>query len=1009
MTGGNDKHGKPDMDALRARLAAEGGRSFWRGLEELEQTPRFKHFAQNEFPSGIGPSHTEVSRRDILKLMGASAALAGLTACTKLPDQKIVPYVNQPERIIPGKPLFYATSHTLGGVARGVVVESHMGRPTKVEGNPDHPGSLGRLDIFGQASVLDLYDPDRAQVVRHVGREGSWSTFLTVLNDLRTQYSAKKGEGLYLLTESITSPSLAAQIQELLKQFPSAQWHQYEPLARDNARQGAVMAFGEVVESVYQITKADVIVALDSDFLYTGPGSLRYVHDFAERRRIQGPESGMNRLYSIECTTTVTGAQADHRLRLRASEVEGFARALAAALGVKGVVPGQTPGASAAWLNALVADLQSHRGSSLVVAGDGQPAVVHALAHAINVTLENAGKTVLYTPPLEANPVDHFQSLSDLVAQMSSGKVETLIMLGGNPVYSAPVDLNFGQELLKAGLRIHLSLHDDETSELCHWHIPAAHYLEMWGDARAYDGTVSLIQPLIAPLYGGKAPQELLSTLLGNPLDTPHQVLREFWIAQMPGADFEVRWEDWLEKGLIPGTALPAKNVTLKPDFVTAAPGAALQGTELVFRPDPNVLDGQFSNNGWLMELARPFSKLTWDNVVMVSPATAQKLGVANEEVVEVRYQGRAVRGPLWVMPGHADDCVLVQLGFGRSRGGRIASGTGYNAYSLRTTGKPWFDYGAEVHSTGQRYRLANTQHHHIIETGPDKNQEEESIHAFNRDLVRVATLEEYKKDPNFAKDPAALTTKAPSLVPRYDYNSYAWGMAIDLNSCTGCNACVVACQSENNIAVVGKDQVMRGREMQWIRIDNYYRGSLDDPEIYSEAVPCQQCENAPCEVVCPVGATVHSPEGLNEMIYNRCVGTRYCSNNCPYKVRRFNFYLYSDWDTPSLYGQRNPDVTVRSRGVMEKCTYCIQRINEVRIKAEEQDRPIQDGEIVTACQQTCPTQAIVFGNINDPGSKVSKLKAQSRNYSLVADINTRPRTTYLAKVRNPNPEIKES
>jgi MoCo/4Fe-4S cofactor protein with predicted Tat translocation signal len=1001
-----EDRGKEKLDLIQIRSQLEGGdRSrLWRGLDELARTREFKNFQLNEFP--YAQEKSGVSRRDVLKLMSASAAMAGLTACTKLPTEKIVPYVQAPEEFIPGKPLFYATSMPFGGVANGLLVESHMGRPTKVEGSPQHPGSLGSADIFMQSSVLTLYDPDRSQTVVHVGRIGSWSEFLDAMATLRMSLAASQGQGFRILTETVTSPSLAAQISELLKQFPQAKWHQYEPAGRDNVRAGAKLAFGDYVETQCKFDRADVILSLDSDFLYAGQGSVRYARDFADKRRVTAGTSAMNRLYVVEPNPTVTGAQADHRLPLRAGKVEGFARALAAKLGVNGVTAPSDP--EFAWIDELARDLQAHRGSSVIVAGDAQPAMVHALAHAMNAAMDNVGKTVIYTDSIEANPTDQAKSLADLVADMRAGNVETLLVLGANPVYSAPVDLEFKQNFLRVKTRIHLGLYEDETAVQCHWHVPEAHFLEAWGDARAYDGTVSTIQPLIAPLYGGKTAAEIISTLLGQPGRTAHQIVREYWLGQRKEKNFEAFWETSLHDGVMAGTTFAPKAVKLNFNAGNASPASSNGGYEIVFRPDPTVWDGRFANNGWLQECPKPLTKLTWDNAAMVSPKTAERLKAQGGDVLELKYRGQSVRAPMCIVPGHADGSVTVHLGYGRDRAGRVGTGMGFNAYQLRASSEPWMGADLQVIPTGETYLLAYTQHHNIISKN-GKEEEEESVAADSRDIFRAATLEEFRAKPDFAKDPAEMTTEAQSLYPPYDYSKGPqWGMAIDLNNCIGCNACVVACQSENNIAVVGKDQVSRGREMHWIRVDTYFEGGLDNPGLHNQPVPCQQCENAPCEVVCPVGATMHSPEGLNEMIYNRCVGTRYCSNNCPYKVRRFNFYLYSDWNTPSLYALRNPDVTVRSRGVMEKCTYCIQRINSVKIEAEKADRPIRDGEILTACQQTCPAQAITFGDITDPNSAVSKLKAQSRNYSLVAELNTRPRTTYLAKLRNPNPEIQE-
>jgi len=995
----------------------EAQKRFWRGLDELAETPEYKDFLRHEYPYGAVPEVNTLGRRDVLKLMAASAAFAGLTACTMLPTEKIVPYAQQaPEEFIPGKPLFYATAMPFGGVGTGLLVESHMGRPTKVEGNPGHPASLGAADIFAQASVLGLYDPDRSQVAIRNGRIGSWSAFLTAMDELRLQLVANKGAGFRLLTETVTSPALADQIRSLLAQFPSAKWHQFEPCGRDAAREGARLAFGEYVNAVYKLDQADIILSLESDFLSFGPGSLRYAHDFADRRRISDSQSTMNRLYVVESTPSATGSMADHRWPMRASEVEGFARRVAEGLGIKALPgePPEFPNVPADWIAALARDLQNHRGRCLVVAGDQQAAAVHALAHAMNEALGNVGKTVYYTESLEANPVNQLNSLHELVSDIDAGQVDVLLMLGGNPVFTAPADAQFREKLLKVGLRIHLGPYEDETAELCHWHIPQAHYLESWGDVRAFDGTVSIIQPLLAPLYEGKTPHELLSVLEGQAGRPAHAVVQDYWKRQTPGPNFEATWESWLNEGVIAGTALAPKPVKLAPDFLArlsqgaAASQGQSSGLEIVFWPDPTIWDGQFANNGWLQELPKPLTKLTWDNAATLSLATAERLGVKNGEVVKLRFQGREVQAPIWVMPGHAEESVTVHLGYGRRRAGKVGSGIGFNAYAIRPASTPWFGSGLEIAKTGDIYSLATTQHHHIITGQNQKKEEEESVAAARRVLVRVATLEEFRQNPDFAKDSEEQTTHAPSLYPGFKDEGYSWGMAIDLNSCTGCNACVVACQSENNIAVVGKDQVARGREMHWIRVDTYFRGALENPETYHQIVLCMHCENAPCESVCPVGATVHSPEGLNEMVYNRCVGTRYCSNNCPYKVRRFNFKLYQDWTTPSLVPMRNPNVTVRSRGVMEKCTYCIQRINARKIEAEEQDREVRDEEILTACQQTCPTQAIVFGNIKDPNSRVSKLRAQTRNYALLTDLNTRPRTTYLARLRNPNPEIKE-
>jgi len=1006
-----------DLAAVRAKLAQAGQKHFWQSLEELSETKEYREFLEHEFPHDTAKNPEGIDRRDVLKLAAASAALAGLSACTKLPTEKIVPYVRPPEEIIPGRPLFYATSMQLAGVATGLLVESNMGRPTKIEGNPEHPGSLGGTDVFTQASVLTLYDPDRSQTVIHEGRISDWSTFGVAMADVRGQQSPK-GSGLRILTETVTSPSLTAQIRAILTQFPQAKWHQYEQCGRDNVRAGAKLAFGKPVNPVYRFDKADVIVSLDADFLTTGAGHVRYARDFSSRRSTESLSSNPNRLYVVECMPTSTGAMADHRKPVRASEVPEFAARLASELGIGSANSAGAPaqGISAEWTRAVAKDLQQHRGSSLVVAGDEQPAHVHALAHAMNAALGNVGKTVYYTDPLDADPVDGIESLGTLVNDMKAGKVDALLILGGNPVYDAPADFDFGPALLNVKLRIHSGLYYDETGELCQWHVPATHYLESWGDARAYDGTIGIIQPLIAPLYEGCHSAYEITALLGSdPGKSNHDIVRDYWAGQRPEKEkaFEDFWERSLHDGIIAGTALPAISVSARSDFAkpaaaqAPATAASSPDLEISFRPDPAIFDGRFANNGWLQELPKPNTRLTWDNAAMIGAGTAQHLNVTAGDYVKLQLNGRETKAGIMIVPGHAENSITLHLGYGRRRAGKVGTGPGFNANFIRTSASPWSATGLRVEKTGKQYYFAVTQHQYIIDH-QGRGSEEASDAAFHRDLIQVATLEEFRANPNFARDPNEEATRGLTLYPGFKYEGYAWGMSIDLNKCVGCNACVVACQSENNIAVVGKEQVMAGRAMHWIRVDTYFRGGLENPEMYYEPMPCMQCENAPCEVVCPVGATTHSPEGLNEMTYNRCVGTRYCSNNCPYKVRRFNFFLFSDWQTPSLYGVRNPNVTVRSRGVMEKCTYCVQRINAAKIRSEEENRPVHDGEIVTACQGACPADAIVFGNINDPNSRVAKLKAQSRNYSLVGELNTKPRTTYLARVRNPNPEIHE-
>jgi molybdopterin-containing oxidoreductase family iron-sulfur binding subunit len=981
-----------DLPAIRRRLADRQGRAYWRSLEELAETPEFHAFLAREFPRQAAPLDGALDRRGFLKLMSASLALAGLGACTRQPAETIMPYATAPEDLVPGEPLFYATAMPLAGGATGVLVESHMGRPTKIEGNPLHPASLGATDAFAQASILTLYDPDRSQVATSAGEIRPWSAFLDALRTAVAGERRTGGAGFRLLTEVVTSPTLAAQIRAVLAEFPEARWHQYEPAARDGAYAGARMAFGRPVDTHYDLARADVVVALDADLLGAGPARLRHTRDFSRRRR---PDDGpMSRLYVAECSPSITGGVADHRLPLRAHEIEQLAWSLAQALD-PGVQAPATLAGHDAWVRAVAADLTAHRGRSLVVAGDEQPAAVHALAHAMNAALDNVGATVVYSAPIAAEPTAAIASLAALVADMDAERVDLLLILGGNPVVTAPADLGFAERLAKVDLRVHLGLYDDETSRLCHWHLPETHYLEAWSDTRAADGTVTIMQPLIAPLYEGRSAHEVLSSVSDETPRSGYDVVRAYWQGHRSGGDFERFWRRALHDGVVPDSAEPAVPVDLQFTWAAAARAAlrepAGDGLEIQFRLDPSVFDGRFANNGWLQELPRPLTKLTWDNAALVSPRTAERLGVGNEDVVELIVGGRKVSGPVWILPGQADGVVTVHLGYGRTRAGRIAAGAGFDAFTLRTVAAPWGGPGLDVRPTGTRHPLACTQHHHGME---------------GRHLVREATLAEYRAHPHFAHDGAHEPGPDMTLYPPHPYEGYAWGMAIDLATCTGCNACVVACQAENNIPVVGKEQVALGREMQWLRIDRYYEGEIDTPTIHHQPVPCMHCENAPCELVCPVNATVHGDEGLNEMIYNRCVGTRYCSNNCPYKVRRFNFYLYSDWTTESLKLGANPDVTVRSRGVMEKCTYCVQRINRGRIQAKNEDRTLRDGEVVPACQQVCPAEAIAFGDVNDPASKVATLKQHQRNYALLAELNTRPRTTYLAGVRNPNPAL---
>jgi molybdopterin-containing oxidoreductase family iron-sulfur binding subunit len=972
-----------DLATVKEQIEQTTGPEYWRSLEELAGSEEFQEMLHREFPKGASEWLDTFSRRGFLKTMGASLALAGLTGCTRLPRQEIVPYVKQPENLVPGKPSFYATAFTLGGYASPILVESHEFRPTKVEGNPQHPASMGGTDIYAQASILDLYDPDRAKNITYMGDVRSWDAFMAAVKGPMSVQKSMQGQGVRILTQTVSSPTLANQIKSYLAANPQAKWHVYEPINRDNVNEGAKMAFGEVVETRYDLSKADVIVSLDADFLYAGfPGNTRYIRDFAARRN---PDGNMNRLYVIESTPSSTGMKADHRIPVRASEFPQ-------------IFTNDSLWPDPAFVKALQSDLHSHAGSSVIIVGDHLPPAIHAFAHKVNAGLGNVGKTVFYSEPVDANPVNRNESLHDLVQDIRSGKVDLLLILSGNPAYDAPAELEFASALKSNAVaqKIYLGTHRNETAELCHWHVPEAHYLESWSDVRAYDGTASIVQPLIDPLYGGKTVHELVTILAGQPGVGGHDLVQQYWQKQHSGIDFEAFWRKSLHDGWIEGTTFAPKSPQVRAEYFDLPALGDSNSIELNFRRDPSIYDGRFANNGWLQELPKPLTKLTWDNPVMIGPAMASRLKLNFKDVVEVEFQGKKVKGPIWIQAGHPDNSVTLFLGYGRKRAGQVGTGRGHDIYPLRTSQNPWIASGVKLTPTGETYNLASTQGYQTMET-PDGSE---------RPIVMERSLAEYKKEPEFAKE--GETPKELTLYKPYDYSkeTYNWGMAIDLNACVGCNNCIVACQSENNIAVVEKEQVLKGRHMHWIRVDAYYNGPRENPKGYFQPVPCMQCENAPCELVCPVGATTHSSEGLNDMVYNRCIGTRYCSNNCPYKVRRFNFLLFQDWETEQYKLMRNPDVTIRSRGVMEKCTYCVQRINEHRIDAERADTTIKDGELQTACQQSCPANAIIFGNINDPSSQVNKWKAQPRNYSLLGELNTRPRTTYLAEVRNPNPEL---
>jgi MoCo/4Fe-4S cofactor protein with predicted Tat translocation signal len=966
------------------------GRHYWRTLEELAETPEFAAVVEREVPR-FREVLGAFDRRRFLQLMAASMALGGLSACGPEENpRQLLPYVEQPPGIVPGRSRYYATATTVNGYATGVLVAHQMARPIKVEGNPDHPASLGAASAIMQATILGLYDPRRAQSIVGNGQIDTWESFITALYERRDRLLARRGEGLRLLTGTVTSPSLAAQIAVLRQQFPAMEWHQWEPLHRDNVLAAAQQAFGRPLERAFDLGSADVIFAVESDLISAAPGWLAYARQFAVRRRPDETRGEMSRVYGIESTPTLIGAKADHRLPMRPAEILAALRYLAGVVGAGPKEWTQTDVKDANWLDTAAQDLILHHGRALVHAGREQPVEIHLLADAINAALGAFGTTIRLIESVAASPISQRQSLEALVSDMQAGKVDTLLMLETNPLYSAPADVDFAGALNHVPFSVSLALYADETAQAATWTLPATHEYEAWSDARAFDGTITIQQPQVRRMYAGHSAQELLAVLQANTSPSDYDLLRQYWqrAAQEQGrGDFETFWREALRVGVVENSAASAVTATPAADLAAKLPAAPAvpPGLDLLFRPDPLVWDGRFTDNPWLLEMPRPFTRLTWDNAALIAPATAKRLGLETEDALEITVQNRKLRMPVFVLPGQAADCITLPLGFGRRAGG-LGVDVGVDAYRLRASAGPWLAAADAITKMGEKLRLATTQAQDRIA---------------GRDLIHEGTLVEYQKNPHLLEQKA----HEASLYTAYSYPRHAWAMAIDLNSCIGCQACVVACQAENNVPVVGKDQVLAGRVMHWLRIDRYYSGPPENPGIAFQPMPCMHCENAPCEVVCPVHATVHDHDGLNLMVYNRCIGTRFCSNNCPYKVRRFNFFGYAmNEDRPAE--SWNPQVTVRDRGVMEKCTYCIQRIRTTLIDADRENRQIHDGEIVPACQQSCPTQAIIFGDRNDPDSAVVRRKASPLDYVLLEELNTRPRTSYAALIRNPNPRI---
>ena len=1053
------------------------GKKYWRSLDELADTPQFREFMHREFPAGASELLSGPDRRHFLKIMGASMALAGLGigGCRRWPAQEIAPFARRPAGRTPGVPRHYATSMELGGVAQGLLATSFDGRPTKIEGNPEHPVNRGKSDLFAQASVLDLYDPDRSRTPVLNGAASTWQAFSTWAAEHFGGLRSTGGSGMRILSEASDSPSLAVMKQRLKEEFPQSTWHEWEPLNNDAELDGTTIAFGRPYRVLNDFSRARVIVSLDGDFLGPHPASVRSIGDFAATRRISGPSETMSRLYVYESALSLTGANADHRAAVRSGDIGVVAAWLAArllndqSLGRFEQADGGRVLTAALLvdLNHTLADLQAHPGESVVVAGAGQPAEVHALVHLMNEALRNVGRTVTYQSRGEA--MKHLESLASLVADLNAGTVDTLVIIGGNPVYDAPADLDFAAAMKNGSVRarIHLAHYVDETSQECHWHLNRAHALETWGDGRSWDGTITLCQPLIEPLTDpqqfSRSPIELLAMLTGDTAMRGLDIVRRTFAAMTGLSDSERAWRRALHDGFLTGSAITPESAAIDRTAVLAAAGRLFDrwsnadhgGWEIVFSPDPRVYDGRYANNGWLQELPHPITKLTWDNAAVMSPVSARALGVAQGDLVALNVGRYSTAAPVVLVPGMAPRTVLATLGSGRRFRGRICADAGFDFYGIRTSEAMSIAAGAVVRTDG-RYDLATTQDHHAIdvETVGGKGIQERLP-----TLVREATLEHYREHPDFARHAvhvphqlSLFSENHPAHQPTgSDRAVYAWGMSIDLSTCVGCNACVIACQAENNIPIVGKDQVMRGREMHWIRVDRYYTFdaatrdgsgralSWDGDRLRHVAlqpVACQHCENAPCEQVCPVAATTHDADGLNVMVYNRCVGTRYCSNNCPYKVRRFNYFDYHRRDpiraednllqVPAGYYHKpqadagplrsmqfNPEVTVRMRGIMEKCTFCLQRISAARIAAKndwvrtpERERPprpvIADGSLTTACAQACPADAIVFGDLLDGASRVAAMHRRDRSYEMLEELNVKPRNRYLAKLRNP-------
>ena len=1002
-------------------MSKEKQNTYWRSLNELAKNKEYQQFVEREFPEGASELKEGYSRRNFLQIMGASIALAGFAACRK-PVKKIVPFTTMPEYMVPGKQVFYATSAPANGYVTGLLVETNSGRPTKIEGNPDHPSSKGATNIHHQAAILDMYDPDRSRFVRHNNERSTWDAFAAAV-----QSEVTSDKRIAIITEPTSSPT-ALRLRRLIeRRYPNTTWVTYSAFGEENQLLGSELAFGRKLRVAPQLDRAKVIVSLDADFMGTSSDNVRNIRGYADGRRLASSNDDINRLYVVESNYSLTGSNADHRLRIKTGDIKPFLYALAAELSSTHSTLRAFSGYSNAysdheWIQTLAEELRNNTGESLVMIGADHDAESHAVVAVINQALGNAGNSVNYLEIPHAESTNQNVAFSELIGEMQGGNIDAVFILGANPVFTAPANLDVASALRNVPFSAHLSNFVDETSRLTTWHINQAHFLEYWGDGLDFTGVPSVIQPMIMPLFDGKSELEVLGLLAtGNTVDASEEV-KATW-RPLLGSNFDTRWQEILHDGFRKDSSFTAANVTVSNTF-TAVIGTSLSNVrvsssdtyELVIKPDPKLLDGRHANNGWLQELPDPMTKITWDNVALMSPNTAERLGVSRRRfgetavnMVDITANGATLQLPVWVVPGHADQNITVYAGYGRDEIGNVANRVGKNVYGVRTSSSPLFISDAQVSLSRDRYEIATVQDHHSMEGRP---------------LVREASLTEYRQDPRFAADMVYVPGKkdgAEHPVTLFTAQTFPehqpqWGMTIDLATCIGCGVCTIACQSENNIPVIGKEEVRRGREMHWMRTDRYFSGDENgDAKVVHQPVTCMHCELAPCEQVCPVAATTHSDDGLNQMTYNRCIGTRYCANNCPFKVRRFNFFNYPKYfltggDDPEVVQMAmNPDVSIRFRGIMEKCTYCVQRISRGKIATKlETGNSIKpaDGTVKTACQQACPANAITFGDLTDENSIVSRTKRNERNYVMLEELGIRPRTSYLAKIRNTNEKL---